>query len=73
MPADVIGITELAALLNCPRTTVWRVITEDMAEDARPVKHGGAYMIDGERVQEFRQLVLDRQTRAPWAHVKGGE
>ena len=72
MPADVLGITELAALLDCPRMTVYRVITQDMTDATRPPKHGGAYIIDGERVQEFRDLVLDRQARAPWAKVKGG-
>ena len=73
MPADVLGIKELAALLDCSTRTIHRVIAQDLSEDARPPKHSGAYIIDGERVQEFRQLVLDRQSRAPWANVKGGE
>jgi len=71
MPADVLGIKEMAALCKCSPATVWRVIVEDMPESARPRKHSGAYIIDGERVPEFRQLVLDRQSRAPWANVKG--
>lgn len=69
---DVYGISELAEMLGCPRKTIYRVIMEDLSDGERPPKHGGAYIIGVERVAEFRQLVLDRQSRAPWAKVKGG-
>lgn len=69
---EVYGIDELAALISCSRQTVYRVIKQDLCGVDRPKKHGGAYIIGGERVEEFRELILRRQSRAPWAKTKEG-